>query len=100
MANSVLNVHGTDRGITMTFEGEFAAVNVKMIKEALLESAARKSDEILSLTGATSIDVSGIQLAFSWKKALQAQGRKADVLPPESENIKDLLIKAGITTIL
>jgi hypothetical protein len=100
MANPVLKVQETDQGIIMIFEGEFTVGYVEMIKESLLQSAARKGNEILSLIGATSIDVSGIQLAFSWKKILQAQGRKADVLLPQSENIKDLLIKAGITQIL
>ena|SRR5687767_6481032 len=100
MANSLLKLQETDRGITMTFEGNFTAVNAEIIKEALLQSAARNGDEILSLLDATSVDASGIQLAFSWKKILQRRGRKADVLLPQLENIKELLIKTGITTIL
>jgi hypothetical protein len=100
MANTVLNVQETDQGITMTFEGDFTVENVESIKASLLQSAARKGDEVLSLLGATSIDVSGIQLAFSWNKILQSQGRKAEVLLPQLENIKDLLNKSGITQIL
>jgi hypothetical protein len=100
MANSVLKVQETDQGITLTFEGDFTAVNGAIIKEALLQSAARNGNEILSLIGAISVDATGIQLAFSWKKILQAQGRKADVLLPQLENIRELLIKTGITTIL
>jgi anti-anti-sigma regulatory factor len=100
MANSILKVQETEQGITMAFEGDFTAANVEVIKEALLQSAARNGNEILSLIGATSIDASGIQLAFSWKKILEARGRKADVLLPQLENIKELLIKTGITTIL
>jgi anti-anti-sigma regulatory factor len=100
MAKAILTIQKTDQGITMTFEGEFTVANVEIIKESLLQSAAREGDEVLSLTGATSIDVSGIQLAFSWKKILQAQGRKADVLLPQLDNIQDLLNKSGITQIL
>jgi anti-anti-sigma factor len=99
MINAILNIQETDHGTTMAFEGEFTVANVETIKASLLQSAARKSDEILSLIAVTSIDASGIQLAFSWKKMLQNQGRKAYMMLPQSENIKDLLDKTGITQI-
>jgi anti-anti-sigma regulatory factor len=100
MANTILNVQQTEKGVTMIYEGEFTVTNAHVIKEFLVQSVARESDEILSLFAATSIDASGIQLAFSWKKVLQSQGRKADVLLPQSEEIKDLLEKTGISQIL
>jgi anti-anti-sigma factor len=99
MENTILNIQETNQGTVMICEKDFNIVNAETIKEVLLQSAERKGNEVLSLVGATAIDASGIQLAFSWKKKLQAQGRKADVLLPLSENIKDLLDKTGITQI-
>jgi anti-anti-sigma factor len=97
MAKIILEIIETESGITMAYEGEFNVTNVEHIKEALLQSAARKGNETLLLTAVTAMDVSGIQLAYSWKKILQAQGRKADVVLPQLESIKDLLEKTGLT---
>lgn len=97
MENTILKIEETDLGITMICDGDFTVTHAEFIKKELLDSAARKGDEILSLSNAKSIDVSGIQLAYSWKKILEAQGRQATVLLPQSENIKDLLEKTGLT---
>jgi hypothetical protein len=99
MENTILKLVETGKGISMICNDDFSAANARAIQESLLKSSARKGDEVLSLAKAISIDVSGIQLAFAWKRALQAQGRKADVVLPQSENIKDLLDKTGITQI-
>jgi anti-anti-sigma regulatory factor len=99
MANPILKIIEAKNSTEMICEGDFNVTNGESIKQALLESAARKGDEILSLAGATSIDASGIQLAFAWRTALQTQHRKADVLFPQSSDIKDLLEKTGITQI-
>jgi anti-anti-sigma regulatory factor len=99
MTNKIVSMAQVGKEIHITCETDFNMSNALLIKEALLESVERDGDEVLSLTAATSIDVSGIQLAFSWKNALLAKGRKADVLLPVNESIKDLLVKTGITQI-
>jgi hypothetical protein len=99
MNTKILSIAQTDSGTQMICESDFCVSNGAAIKEMLLQSLQRSGDETLSLTHATSIDVSGVQLAFSWKKALLAQGRKAIVLLPQGESIKDLLEKTGITQI-
>jgi anti-anti-sigma regulatory factor len=99
MKNLIIKIQETNEGLAMICEEDFTVANAHAIKEALLQSIERKGNEILSLVTATAIDASGIQLAFVWKEALKAQGRKADVLVPDSENSKDLLDKTGITQI-
>jgi hypothetical protein len=99
MANPILTIIETNTRTEMVCESDFTVTNAEIIKTTLLESSERKGDEILSLVGATSIDASGIQLAFAWKTTLQNQRRHADVLLPQSANIKDLLDKTGITQI-
>ncbi len=75
----------------------FNAANAESIKAELMESVERTGEEILSLQHATALDITGIQLAFAWRKALTAQGRKATVELPRAENINDLLVKTGVT---
>jgi anti-anti-sigma regulatory factor len=99
MEKLIIKIQKTNEGLAMICEEDFNVANAQAIKEALLESVERKGNEILSLVTATTIDASGIQLAFVWKKALEAQGRRADVLFPNSENSKELLDKTGITQI-
>jgi anti-anti-sigma regulatory factor len=86
--------------IELTAEGDFTVRNGATIKTSLLENASEKSDEALNLKNVTALDLAGIQLAYAWKKNLQAQGRQASITWPEEESIKDLIKKTGITTIL
>src|SRR4051812_45189218 len=99
MKDSILKIIEIYNKTEMICEADFVVANAVLIKKALLASVERKSDETLSLIAATSIDASGIQLAFAWKTALQNQGRNGEVLLPQSTNIKDLLEKTGITQI-
>lgn len=99
METNILSTTQSDNGTLIICQNDFCVLHAEVIKDTLLQSLQRSGDETLSLTDATSIDVSGIQLVFSWRKALQAQGRKATVLLPQTESIKDLLEKTGITQI-
>ncbi|HEY0653736.1 MAG TPA: STAS domain-containing protein [Chryseosolibacter sp.] len=75
---------------------DFTATNAATIKAELMHSVERTGEEVLSLENVTSLDITGIQLAFAWRKALVAQGRKATVKLPRAGNINDLLEKTGI----
>jgi hypothetical protein len=97
MKEKIITTVQVGKEIHIICEADFNIGNAGLIKEALLESLERNGDEILSLTNTPAIDVSGIQLAFSWKHELEAQGRRAEVLLPGKEDIKDLLEKTGIT---
>jgi hypothetical protein len=97
MANEILRVVQAGNETHIVCDQDFCAFNGEEIKETLLQSLERTGDETLSLTAATSIDLSGIQIAFSWKNLMTAQGRKGKVLLPDNESIKDLLMKTGLT---
>jgi ABC-type transporter Mla MlaB component len=84
----------------LTIEGDFNLRNIAHAKAALLESNSRKNDEALNLKNVTALDLAGVQLAYAWRKSLQAQGRQATITLPEDEGIKDLIKKTGITNIL
>jgi anti-anti-sigma regulatory factor len=84
----------------LLIRGDFTMKSSKVIKEDLLLSVSRNRNEALDLSQVSAIDVAGIQFACAWKKALQIKGRKGSVILPEAENLKDLIVKAGITQIL
>jgi hypothetical protein len=95
-----LKIVNTENDMRIEVYGAFTMATSQNIKNELLASLLRSSNETLDLTNANAIDVIGIQLAYGWKKALEANQRKATVILPESENIKDLFVKTGITQIL
>src|SRR4051794_28351824 len=78
---------------------EFTAAHGEKIKSQLL-NMSREGHESLDLTNISAMDVVGIQLAYAWRKALLQNKRKGTVMLAESENIKDLFTKTGITQIL
>jgi hypothetical protein len=90
----------TENAAHLEVRGEFTLRCGEGIKKDLISSISEESNESLDLTHACAMDVAGIQLAYAWKKALQDNGKKANVILPESENIKDLFAKTGITQIL
>lgn len=99
MPNNIITTVHTDSGIEMKSEGDFVIANSEAIKKALMDSVMRNGAESLLLTNVTAIDVSGIQLAYAWKKTLESLGRNAKVIMPQTPEIKDLLQKTGINQI-
>jgi hypothetical protein len=95
-----LNVTNTEDAIQLEARGEFTLRCGDKIKQELMLSAARAGAESLNLVEASAMDLAGIQLAYAWKKSLEQRGRKAVVILPEAENIKDLFTRTGITQIL
>jgi anti-anti-sigma regulatory factor len=95
-----LKIVKTENATQLEVRGEFTLRCGEGIKKDLISSASREGSESLDLTHASAMDVAGIQLAYAWKKALEGDGRKGNVILPESENIKDLFAKTGITQIL
>jgi anti-anti-sigma regulatory factor len=100
MASGILKINQDEGGLQLVAEGDFTVRNSASIKTALLESISRQGNETLVLKDVTALDLAGIQLAYAWRKVLQAQGRDASIVLPEDEGIKDLVRKTGITTIL
>jgi anti-anti-sigma factor len=86
--------------IQIEVEGEFTIGTSEAIKPKLISSIERSGPETLQLKNVTTMDVAAVQLAYAWKKELKKNGRKGTVVCPEDENIKDLLVKTGITQIL
>ena len=80
----------------MICRGEFNAARTIGIEQLLSESLRRRGNETLVLTDVTRIDITGIKLAYAWKRALELQNRKAQVLLPASAVIANLLIRTGI----
>jgi anti-anti-sigma regulatory factor len=99
MENEITPVK-TNNATQLQMDGEFTLRFGEKIKQDLISSASEEGIQSLDLTHASAMDVAGIQLAFAWKRALQDNGKKAQVILPESENIKDLFAKTGITQIL
>lgn len=97
MSNVILEITENNQVVHMICTNDFNASNAASIKVELMQSVERTGEEVLSLQQATALDITGIQLAFAWRKALVAQGRKAKVELPRAENINDLLVKTGIT---
>jgi anti-anti-sigma regulatory factor len=100
MNDNDIKTASTENGILLEVHGEFTIATCENVKTELLASLARQGNETLDLSKATHVDVIGIQLAYAWKKCLQKKHREAIVILPESENIKDLFVKTGITQIL
>jgi anti-anti-sigma factor len=86
--------------IQIEIEGEFSIGTCEAIRPQLTSSIERTGLDTLQLKNVTTMDVSAIQLAYAWKKELKKTGRIGTVVCPEDENIKDLLVKTGITQIL
>lgn len=97
MINVILPITESNQVIHMTCSHDFNATNAAAIQAELMQSVKRTGEEVLSLQHVTALDITGVQLAFAWRKALVAQGRKAKVELPRAENINDLLTKTGIT---
>jgi hypothetical protein len=100
MKENALKIVNTAHGLQMEVHGEFTIATSENIKNELVASLSREGNEALDLRHATMIDVIGIQLTYSWKKALEKKQRTGQVILPESESIKDLFVKIGITQIL
>jgi hypothetical protein len=99
MKKEIFEILQKGNALQMVCSTDFSIANAQVIKKCLLMSVTRTGDEVLSLCEATSIDLTGIQLAFAWKQILKQQNRRGTVLLPEKEGIKDLLQKTGITEI-
>jgi hypothetical protein len=98
--NNLVKKTETENVLHLAVENEFTIVTSGEIKQELAASTERSGQESLILTNVSALDVAAIQLAYAWKKALLKQGRQGAVVLPELENIKDLLVKTGITQIL
>jgi hypothetical protein len=90
-------VERDDDGLRMVYNGAFNAANSVTIEQLLSASMRRAGHETLVLTNVTTIDITGIKLAYAWKRALELQNRSAKVLLPECSVVKDLLSRTGIT---
>jgi hypothetical protein len=95
-----LKIVNTENDIRIEVSGDVTIATSEKIASELLRSLLSAGNGTLDLTNATTIDVVGIQLAYAWKKAFAHKQRKAIVILPQSENIKDLFVKTGITQIL
>jgi anti-anti-sigma regulatory factor len=95
-----LKIVNTDNGMRLEVQGDFTITTYETLKKEIVSSLSREGNETLDLTNASQVDVVGVQLAYAWKKALEKQHRTAIVILPESESIKDLFVKTGITQIL
>jgi anti-anti-sigma regulatory factor len=100
MKENTIKIANTENGIQLEVHGEFTMSTCENIKKELLASLSRAGNETLDLSNASHVDVVGIQFAYAWKKSLQENLREAIVILPQSENIKDLFVKTGITQIL
>ena len=94
-----IRIVNTENGLRLEVYGEFTMATTENIKKELIASVSREGNEVLDLTNASVMDVVGIQLTYAWKKALNNNQRKGIVMFPESENIKDLFAKTGVTSI-
>lgn len=100
MKTNELKIVSTGKEIRLEIQGDVTIGTRKKIKNDLLPSVATEGNMSLDLSQANMMDVTGIQLAYAWKKALAQNQRTGIVILPESENIKDLFVKTGITQIL
>lgn len=100
MTENEIKAIDTENGIRLEIHGEFTSRCSEQVKKGLIASLSRDGAELLDLTQVSAMDVAGVQLAFAWKSALEQSGRKATIMLPEAENLKDLFTKTGITQIL
>lgn len=100
MKENELKIVTTENGLRLEVSGEFTTATIENIKNKLVESQSREGNEVLDLTHASVMDVVGIQLAYAWKTNLKHNQRTGTVNLPESDDIKDLFVKVGITQIL
>ena len=93
-------VERDEHGTRMIFSGAFSAEWSATIKQYLSESMMRSGHETLVLTNVTSIDILGIKLAYTWRRALELQDRTGKIVLPECAVIRDLLVRTGIAELL
>lgn len=84
----------------MIFTGAFNAEWSSTIKQYLAESMRRTGHETLVLTKVTRMDILGIKLAYTWRRALELQNRTSKIVLPECAVIRDLLARTGIAGLL
>jgi hypothetical protein len=97
--NAIENIE-SENGLEIEVGREFTTETFKIVRQQLLSSLERSGPETLLLKDVATIDIAAIQLAYAWKKKLSKDGRRVTIVLPEDENIKDLLVKTGITQIL
>jgi len=100
MAKSTLQIKKNKKGVQLHVQGNLNVQHANDLKKFFLQSISRSSNEMLILNQVTAFDVASIQLTHLWKMSLKKQGRTASIELPESESLKDLLEKTGITNIL
>jgi hypothetical protein len=99
MTNSIKTTN-RDNVLHIEVEGDFVLATCEAVRLQLLKSLQRPGPECLSLSEVTGIDVAAIQLAIAWKRSLANQQRIATIVLPKQDDIKELLIKTGITQIV
>jgi len=85
--------------MTVHVQGDIRIQYALEFKKILSASFERTANERLVLAHVTAFDVTGVQLAYVWRKELMARGRLASIRWPENQALNELLEKSGITKI-
>jgi anti-anti-sigma factor len=93
----IKNLHNRS---TLEVQGDLVAQNAAEFKAKLQSLHDEKGELQLSLKGAKSIDVSGVQLVKSFKQFAASSHRDLQIIPPDSDEVIHLLAKTGLFSIL
>ncbi|WP_133259505.1 STAS domain-containing protein [Pseudochryseolinea flava] len=91
-----MTIERDEDGTRIICSGEFNAARAIAIEQLLGQSMTRRGQETLVLTHVTTMDITGIRLAYAWRRALELQNRNAKVVLPASGVIGNLLERTGI----
>jgi anti-anti-sigma regulatory factor len=87
-----------DRPFTTIISGEAGLRNVRDIADALLKAVAEHQSIIVDASGATSVDVTVLQLLVAARKSALASGKSLTLRAPADGVLRQALVKTGFVS--
>jgi ABC-type transporter Mla MlaB component len=82
-------------GLRLVLTGELTIAHAAPLREALLEITSREKDACVDLSGATGIDVSGLQLLCSLHRTAVGKGLNVSLEKGIPEDLVEVIRTAG-----
>jgi len=92
----MLEVDSATKMQNLIFEGELGIANAEAIKQRLL-SMDFSGDVTIKIRNVETLDLSGLQLVYSFIKTLHSKGYKASIESDLSDRMKESLLNTGFS---
>lgn len=100
MSKPIFNLYNKDTESHLLVCGDLSVQHASVLKDLLIQILNQSGAVSLGFGEVTTMDVASIQIVYALKKEIETQGRKVNFEWPSNRNVKELLIKTGITKIL